>query len=130
MSHNHRNSHSNSNINRYATLADKIEVDKSSLHLISNDSNSISTEQELADRAEERELEVELRLLGGEEDRLLEEQLEILGNNIKRVSSALSTYIHSSSTDELEFEDKEMTSVLPMIVVKEEYQTSVVVVVY
>ena len=73
MSHNHRNSHSNSNINQYATLADKIEVDESSLHMNSNNSNSISTEQALVDKAEERKLEVELRLLEGEEDRLLKE---------------------------------------------------------
>ena len=66
-----------------------------------------------------------MRLLKEEEDRLLKEQLEILDNNIKTVSSAFSTYTRTS-IDELEFEDKDMTSVLPVIVVKEEYQTGVV----
>lgn len=69
MSHNHHSSHSNSNINQYATLTDKIEVDKSFLHTISNDSISISTEQTLADKAEKQKLEDKLIFLEEEEDR-------------------------------------------------------------
>ena len=65
-----------------------------------------------------------MRLLEEEEDWLLKEQLKILDNNIKTVSSAFSTYTRTS-IDKLEFEDEEMASVLPVIVVKEEHQTGV-----
>lgn len=55
--------------------------------------------------------------------------MKILHNNIRTVSSALSTYTHTSTDDSefdgLDFEDKNMISVLLVIVVKEKYQTGV-----
>lgn len=111
MNHNSGNSHSNSNsnINQYATLADKAEVEELSLHAISDNSISISTEQALADKAEERQLKIELKLLD---------------DNIREISSVLSTYTHTKE-DALNFEDKDMMLVLPVLVIKKEYRNSV-----
>ena len=101
------NSHSISHINRYATLADEAEVEVSSLHSVTDDNYSISTEQELADKEEQLrigQLQLENKL------RLLDE-----------ISSNLSNYTQSSDNEnELDFQDKEMTSVLPVLDLKEE----------
>ena len=50
--------------------------------------------------------------------------MKLLDDNIREVSSALSTYTHTSE-DELDFKDKDLTSVLPVLVIKEEYRNSV-----
>ena len=96
MSHNSRNSHINININQYTTLADEVEVDKLSVHTISANSNSISTEEALADEAEQQQLKIEL-----------------FEDNIREISSALSNFSYfkteSVKDKEVHFDkDKDM----------------------
>ena len=106
MSHdNHRISHSN----RYATLADEVEVEESSLHSVTDDKYSVSTEQALADKVEQ------LRI----GQLLLEDELRSFDNNIRVLSSNLSNHTLSSE-DEFDLDDEEMTSVLPVLEMKEE----------
>ena len=107
--------HSISHNNRYATLADEAEVEVSSLHSVIDDDYSISTEQALAD--EEEQLRIgQLQL---------EYELISLDNDIREVSSILSNYTQlSEDADELDFEDKEMTSVLPVLELREELRGS------
>ena len=109
------NNHSISHINQYTTLADKAEVEVSSLHSVTDNDYSISTEHALA----EKEEQLQIRQLQ------LENELRLLDNNIREVSSILSNYTQSSKDkDKLDFEDKEMTSVLPVLELKEELRGS------
>ena len=108
MSHNNR---SISHVNRYTTLADKAEVEVSSLHSVTDDNYSISPKPALADKEEQLQIG-QLQL---------ENELRLLDNNIREVSSNLSNYTQpSEDKDELDFEDKEMTSVLSVLELKEE----------
>ena len=54
--------------------------------------------------------------------------MRLLDNDIRKVSSNLSNYTQTSKDedklDELDFEDKEMTSVLPVLELKEELRGS------
>ena len=94
------NNSSISHTNRYSTLADKAEVEVLSLHSVTDDDYSISTEQALAD--EEEQLQIgQLQL---------KNELRLLDNDIREVSSILSNYTQASKAeDELDFEDEEMT---------------------
>ena len=123
MSNNTRNSSSNSNW--YATLPvkdedeDKDEV--GSLHTISDD--SITTVQAIAEEAEEQQLELELEQL--EKEERIKNELKLLDTHINQVSKALSTFI-GKNKDELDFEDDNMTSALPVLEMKEEFRDNVV----
>ena len=79
-----------------------------------NTSNSIPTEEALADKAEQQKLEIIL----------------LLEDNIREISSVLSNYSYYNtkliSKEELDLDQEEdMTSVMPELVIKEEYQNSV-----
>ena len=109
------NNSSISHTNRYSTLADEAEVEVLSLHSVTDDNYSISTKQALADKEEQ------LRI--GQLQ--LENELRLLDNNIREVSSNLSNFTQTSKDkDKLNFEDKEMTSVLPVLELKEELRGS------
>lgn len=69
-----RNSHSDSTTNQYTTLADKVDVEELSLHTISDNSNSTSTEEALADKTEQQH------------------EIKLLEDNIREISSVLINY--------------------------------------
>ena len=112
------NDNRNSNSNWYTTLAYEEEIE--SLHTISDD--SIPTVQAITDKAEERQLKIELKLL--EEEEQINMELKLLDTTINQVSKVFSTLI-GKYENKLNFEDEDMTSVLPVLMMKEEFRNSV-----
>ena len=99
-------SRSISHYNRYATLADE-----ASIHSVTDDEYSVSTEQALAD--EEEQLRIGLLQL--------EDELRSFDDNIREFSSILSNHsITSEDEDKFDLEDEGMTSTLPVLEMKKE----------
>ena len=117
--------YSNSNSNQYTTLAVEDKEEVGSLHTISDDSST--TVQAIADDVEVQQLELEVKQLEEEEERIKQRKRKVKRLEEERINKELKiVQVWCNDKDkDLDFEDEEMTSVFPVLVMKEEYLSSI-----